>query len=200
MTTSVAASSGGDPTPDHEWTLFAVDSPASRSARLVESSRKRTTGGCGRPWPGSSGISGQHGSSGRTCPVCSSEGSVTLSETLVGWGTGSGWEKSQLVQWVPHTHDPGCSFWLTPVASDATKGALSLRPSGVASMDRRRQRGGGAESERPGWWTSEPDLARVAYGVPGGVDRRRALGNAVVPQVAEQIGRMVVNARSVSMS
>jgi len=45
-----------------------------------------------------------------------------------------------------------------------------------------------------GWWTSEPDVGRVAYGVPNGVDRRRALGNAVVPQVSERIGRLVMGA------
>lgn len=40
-----------------------------------------------------------------------------------------------------------------------------------------------------GWWESEPDVGRVAHGVPSRVDRLRALGNAVVPQVAEVIGR-----------
>ena len=45
-----------------------------------------------------------------------------------------------------------------------------------------------------GWWATEPDLARVANGVPRGVDRRRALGNAVVPQVVEHIGRLIVAA------
>jgi DNA (cytosine-5)-methyltransferase 1 len=43
-----------------------------------------------------------------------------------------------------------------------------------------------------GWWAVEPDMGRVAYGVPHRVDRIRALGNAVVPQVAEAIGRRVV--------
>lgn len=45
-------------------------------------------------------------------------------------------------------------------------------------------------------WATEPDLARVANGVPLGVDRRRALGNAVVPQVAEHIGRLIVAAEA----
>lgn len=43
-------------------------------------------------------------------------------------------------------------------------------------------------------WTDEPDLDRVAYGVSDGVDRRTSLGNAVVPQVAEYIGRLVIGA------
>ena len=43
-------------------------------------------------------------------------------------------------------------------------------------------------------WASEPDLARVAYGVPNGMDRLGAVGNAVVPQVAEWIGRRLIEA------
>ena len=43
------------------------------------------------------------------------------------------------------------------------------------------------------WWETEPDVGRVAHGIPSRVDRLRGLGNAVVPQVAEVIGRLVVN-------
>jgi len=43
------------------------------------------------------------------------------------------------------------------------------------------------------WWETEPDVGRVANGVPSRVDRLRGLGNAVVPQVAELIGRMVLD-------
>lgn len=32
------------------------------------------------------------------------------------------------------------------------------------------------------WWPAEPDVGRVAHGVPHRVDRLRCLGNAVVPQ------------------
>jgi DNA (cytosine-5)-methyltransferase 1 len=50
------------------------------------------------------------------------------------------------------------------------------------------------ESGDGGWWDAEPDVGRVAPGVPAGMDRRRALGNAVVPQVAELIGRRILEA------
>jgi DNA (cytosine-5)-methyltransferase 1 len=40
-------------------------------------------------------------------------------------------------------------------------------------------------------WATEPGVGRVANGVPARVDRLRCLGNAVVPQVAEYIGRLL---------
>jgi DNA (cytosine-5)-methyltransferase 1 len=41
-------------------------------------------------------------------------------------------------------------------------------------------------------WPTEPGVGRVAHGVPARVDRLRALGNAVVPQVAEYVGRLIL--------
>ena len=41
-------------------------------------------------------------------------------------------------------------------------------------------------------WALEPDVGRVAHGVPSRVDRLRCLGNAVVPQVVELIGRAIL--------
>lgn len=41
-------------------------------------------------------------------------------------------------------------------------------------------------------WGAESSMGRVAYGVPCRVDRLRGLGNAVVPQVAEWIGRQIL--------
>lgn len=43
-----------------------------------------------------------------------------------------------------------------------------------------------------GWWEIGPAVFRVANGLPRRVDRIRALGNAVVPQVAEWIGERIM--------
>lgn len=51
---------------------------------------------------------------------------------------------------------------------------------------------GRPELGRSEWWATEPDVGRVANGVPARVDRLRGLGNAVVPQVAELVGKMVL--------
>lgn len=64
-----------------------------------------------------------------------------------------------------------------PVEIPATRDAVRMEQSRPA---------------RRAWWAVESTVDRVAYGVPAGVDRRRALGNAVVPAVAEHIGRLVL--------
>jgi len=66
---------------------------------------------------------------------------------------------------------------------------ISQRPQGVGKTGAKTR-----TADRPGdgchsdWWAVEPDVGRVAYGVPDRVDRLKALGNAVVPQVVEMIG------------
>jgi DNA (cytosine-5)-methyltransferase 1 len=47
---------------------------------------------------------------------------------------------------------------------------------------------------RNGEWTSEPSVGRVVDGFPGRVDRLKQLGNAVVPQIPELIGRAICQA------
>jgi DNA (cytosine-5)-methyltransferase 1 len=42
------------------------------------------------------------------------------------------------------------------------------------------------------WWEVEPSVGRVANGVSNRVDRLKGLGNAIVPQVAELVGALVV--------
>jgi DNA (cytosine-5)-methyltransferase 1 len=51
----------------------------------------------------------------------------------------------------------------------------------------------GQGSASPGrTWAVEPDVGRVADGIPGRVDRLRGLGNAVVPQVVAELGRAIM--------
>jgi len=41
-------------------------------------------------------------------------------------------------------------------------------------------------------WAVEPDVGRVAHGVPNRVDRIKQLGNSVVPQIPEMLGRAIM--------
>lgn len=49
------------------------------------------------------------------------------------------------------------------------------------------------KSQRPNWWAVEPDVGRVANGIPHRVDRLKCLGNAVVPQQAYPIFRAIAD-------
>jgi DNA (cytosine-5)-methyltransferase 1 len=77
-----------------------------------------------------------------------------------------------------------------------------------ADTERREKPGLGRPSERGyrwDWggvcrWEVEPNVGRVAHGVPRRVDRLRCLGNAVVPQIPEIIGRAILEAEGFSMS
>lgn len=83
--------------------------------------------------------------------------------------------------------------------ADSTPG----RSPGIAEPAPRDRSGGGAPQsggcgsgpsgpDSGAWWAVEPDVGRVAHGVPSRVDRLRTLGNAVVPQVAELVGRWIM--------
>jgi DNA (cytosine-5)-methyltransferase 1 len=63
--------------------------------------------------------------------------------------------------------------------------------TGQVRSERNNARGEESHASRQ-WWAVEPDVGRVAHGVSSRVDRLKGLGNAVVPQVAELVGRMVM--------
>lgn len=64
--------------------------------------------------------------------------------------------------------------------ADATGGRRE-GGAGLCEGDTQQDRAELADRAR---WNAEPDVARVADGLPGAVDQRRAFGNAIVPQVA----------------
>jgi DNA (cytosine-5)-methyltransferase 1 len=44
------------------------------------------------------------------------------------------------------------------------------------------------------YWQSEPAVGRLADGIPNRVSQLRALGNTIIPQIAEEIGHAIVAA------
>jgi DNA (cytosine-5)-methyltransferase 1 len=50
----------------------------------------------------------------------------------------------------------------------------------------------GSYGDGLGWWKTEPAVGRVVDGIPKRMDRLAALGNAVVPQIPELIGRAIL--------
>ncbi len=88
-----------------------------------------------------------------------------------------------------------------PGESGATRSKIQLLAD---TESERREEGRGVQHARTEeratgrrsyaeWWATEPDVGRVANGVPRRVDRLRGLGNAVVPQVAEFVGHLLLD-------
>jgi DNA (cytosine-5)-methyltransferase 1 len=83
----------------------------------------------------------------------------------------------------------------------AAFGAAHLRARVWILAYARGQRDQADNTLQAGWpqsqlrprWQPEPAVDRVAHGIPHRMDRLRGLGNAVVPQVAEHIGRIIMN-------
>jgi DNA (cytosine-5)-methyltransferase 1 len=65
--------------------------------------------------------------------------------------------------------------------ANATKPQLHEAREGNDSQGRSAER-----SADVGWWSVEPDMGRVAHGVPNRVDKLKCLGNAVVPEQAKE--------------
>ena len=78
----------------------------------------------------------------------------------------------------------------------------------VANTKRQRGRGGNAQrqdaknagqsprnpgntTEGVGPWDVEPEVGRVGDGLPNRIPQLRALGNAIVPQIAKEIGEAI---------
>jgi DNA (cytosine-5)-methyltransferase 1 len=54
--------------------------------------------------------------------------------------------------------------------------------------------GGSSGTLWPSNWEFEPNVGRVANGIPGRVHRLKGLGNSIVPQIAEEIGYAIIKA------
>jgi len=53
------------------------------------------------------------------------------------------------------------------------------------------QLGGHGEAGPEEWWAVEPSVGRLVNGLPNRVPQLRALGNSIVPQIAEEIGNAI---------
>jgi site-specific DNA-cytosine methylase len=83
-------------------------------------------------------------------------------------------------------------------ANSNEEGLQGFRQSRNQLNKRFSLRSEGSEGEHgtvgEGWWSVEPNVGRVAHGVPGRVYRLKGLGNSIVPQIVEEIGKALIKA------
>ena len=66
------------------------------------------------------------------------------------------------------------------------------QPGETSEQEQIKSRGSSSWTLREANWLSEPNVGRVVNGVPGRAHRLRGLGNAIVPKIAEEIGRSIM--------
>ena len=98
-------------------------------------------------------------------------------------------QSSSYCQRNEQAEDEQVASWRRP-ENDVANSARELSRSGLRQDEAESGRRGFADSncQRCGtanWWSTEPDVGRVAHGVPFRVDRLKSLGNAVVPLQAK---------------
>ena len=81
---------------------------------------------------------------------------------------------------------------LADPSSEGLQGGQEARNNGEDRQKPRNQLITGLSGVQGGIWEAEPNVGRVANGVPSRSHRLRCLGNAVVPQIPELIGRQIM--------
>ena len=142
-------------------------------------------------------------SSGASCASPDVADSISLSERSAHgskeWGCVRGRKDDDISQ----RNEMGCN------SSDSRENVADTESSQSRQQTKRKGRedtgrggadcggiedsGGEAVAERSGEaiWLAEPNVGRVAHGVPNRVAKLRGLGNAIVPQVASEIIRCI---------
>jgi site-specific DNA-cytosine methylase len=68
----------------------------------------------------------------------------------------------------------------------------SKKESGEERIFRSEIGGVSGSFNQNNWWSFEPNVGRVVDGVQGRTHRLKGLGNSIVPQIAEEIGKAIL--------
>jgi DNA (cytosine-5)-methyltransferase 1 len=92
----------------------------------------------------------------------------------------------------PHRRD---RIWIVAYPSSIRpqgSGLLGRPVSTTSNPNRETNWTFGCGEKRTGAWDVEPNVGRVADGVPNRLDRLKSLGNAVVPQIPQMFGEIMM--------
>jgi DNA (cytosine-5)-methyltransferase 1 len=100
--------------------------------------------------------------------------------------TNEGWEEQ------PFSRVSGCGQTLANSASIGSSGQREFEqpkyPTQIVSRETIKPEHGSVSD----FWETEPQLGRVADGIPNRLDRLKQLGNSLVPQIPEMIGYAIL--------
>lgn len=189
----------GWPTPS-QFSVTDSDSDSIRNNQQRETGRRDDLSNCGDTESGDDGATESLADS--TCELLDRTGGTRTSRRTESSDSGEslantssdGWEQGGASEGEGFRESGGVSH-AAGVASDTDSELRRYRHHGALSDGWLRSQSD--EGNRPtlpdeDYWDVEPNVGRVATGIPNRVDRLRALGNAVVPQVVAEIGRAIM--------
>jgi DNA (cytosine-5)-methyltransferase 1 len=175
---------------DAEWEIIsAADVGAPHLRERVWITAYPNTELCGR----NDGGRNTESSEFRDKSLCFAEGL----DSDVAYTEGEQWERG----WDTRSGRFGLANGSSEMAHSHSHNAQRIFAGGIDEKEWQEQ---GERSTRPchavsgGQWAVEPNVGRVAHGIPKRVDRLRGLGNAVVPQIPEMIARRIKQALEVA--
>lgn len=176
-------------------TLFAADSLARTfpAPEKVQDSQAPAAD-CGGSMLVSSKNSAPRGSSSKTSPLSEPVGCELSSATFTRAGTMREWDGiSASAVGANHRRD---RIFVIAYAHSIVLHAESGRGAGPDRENSifTKRVGEAGPAARAAGWSAVPETFGVGDGLPAWVDRLRGLGNAVVPQVAEHVGRLIMEA------
>ena len=211
------ASMTSETSPSHTQTCGVPDSLARTSLRpAAASGYAANVAAYGRPSVASLGSYDLATRSWRTFQRCFIEDWERYSETWPRSGMTRSGTAYQLPPLVPLTEETESGLWPTPTVKGNQhnrRGLTSKSGDGLATAvrwatptardwrsekrapgkrEKRMQESRGIFAAVSGQWAVEPNVGRMAHGVPARVDRIKALGNSLVPQIAEAFGRAIM--------
>ena len=137
----------------------------------------------------------------KTCQTSFAEDWIESLLTLPKQGTMRNGELFQRAPWVRHIHAKDCSFWPTPTATEGCGGGSASRVTGRFTTGRQVKLRDMYKFRMPGK-TLPVRLVELMMGFPEGwIDlpekvtkkaKLKGLGNSVVAQVAEVLGRAIL--------
>ena len=116
----------------------------------------------------------------------SSASEFNVADTNTRFGNG----ENEKIQSRGQTSDSSSTRGTTNVADTVSERGRSRIAERQDAEDVRQS----SQSSNTGWWDFEPNVGRVAHGVSGRVHRLKGLGNSIVPQIVEEIGKAIIKA------
>jgi DNA (cytosine-5)-methyltransferase 1 len=175
-----------------------ITRPSERTETMADTESKRTGENNERLRSGTSGVSGRQGTIRIQEDVANTNESISRERQIFGNPNDKGRGASETRRESLQPEDRQTRTDNLGSGSEVMANTNSERQQEQCRPKSIQEEGNELEcsSSQSGrnFWDIEPDVGRVVNGLPGRVHRLKGLGNAIVPQIAQEIGKAIMKA------